>query len=159
MLVILIGVVYMSGAFDDWIGYYFVRSAEETGREEIFPIALQRILDSPWIGVGMGDLGMQRAGRIGLTEPHNGLLHIALAAGIVPGICFLGYLARAIVGALRIMRSEYVGEAVLLPPLVVFALLEIMILDYSFMSPWVVVVCGLAARAGQADRYQRSMTA
>ena len=156
--VLLIYVVYMSGVFDDWIGFYFVRGAEETGREKLFPIALERILNAPWIGVGLGDIAiLTHGGRF--VNPHNGLLHIALGAGIVPLICFLGYLARAVIGTLRIMRRGYVGEVALLPPLVVFALVEIMILDYSFMSQWVVVVFGLAARAGQADSYQRSMIA
>ena len=155
--VLLIYVVYISGVFDDWIGYYFVRGAEETGREKLFTIALERILGAPWIGVGLGNITINHAGT--LVNPHNGLLHIALGAGIVPLICFLGYLARAVIGTLRIMRRGYVGEVALLPPLVVFALVEIMILDYSFMSQWVVVVLGLAARAGQDDSYQRSMIA
>ena len=156
-LVLSICVVYMSGVFDDWIGYYFVRGAEETGREKLYPIALERILNAPWIGVGLGDIAILIHGTF--VNPHNGLLHIALGAGIVPLICFLGYLAQAAIGALRIMRRGYVGEAALLPPLVVFALVEIMILDYSFMSQWVVIVLGLASRAGQADSYQRSMIA
>ncbi|MEO6112311.1 MAG: O-antigen ligase family protein, partial [Nitrospiraceae bacterium] len=142
-LVLSISGVYMSGVFDDWIGYYFVRGAEETGREKLYSIALERILNAPWIGVGLGNIAILRHGTF--VNPHNGLLHIALGAGIVPLICFLGYLAQAAIGALRIMRRGYVGEAALLPPLVVFALVEIMILDFSFMSPWVVVVLGLAA--------------
>ena len=159
-LVLLICVMNMSGVFDQWIGYYILRGAEETGRDQLFHTALERLRYSPWIGVGLGDVGIRyHVSDMELTNPHNGLLHIALGAGIVPGICFLGYLARAVIGALRMMWRGYVREAALLPPLVVFALVEIMILDYSFMSPWVVVVCGLAAGASKDYGNQRLMSA
>jgi O-antigen ligase len=156
-LVLLMFVVYISGVFDDWIGYYFVRAEEQTGREKLYPIALQRILDSPWIGVGLGNITIQRQAGYEAANPHNGLLHIALGGGIAPLTCFLGYLAQAVFGALRITRGEYVGEAAILPPLVVFALVEIMLLDFSFMSPWVVVVFGLAASASQAEGRRSSI--
>jgi len=77
--------------------------------------------------------------------PHNAFLYIGLAAGIIPMICFLGYLVRAGAGISYIMRKAYVGDATLLPALVVFAMLESMILDAAFMSPWAVVVFGLTA--------------
>ena len=77
--------------------------------------------------------------------PHNALLYIGLAAGIIPVICFSGYLAKAVSGALHIMRRVRAGEATLVPPLVAFALIELMNLDFAFMSAWAVVVFALAA--------------
>lgn len=146
MLAVLISLVYVSGVFDTEIDYYTARGAEESGRGKLWPRAIDRILDSPWIGVGLGDIRiLTNDGRF--VPPHNGLFHIALGGGIVPLICFLGYIARVVIGALRIMQRGYVGETAILPPLVVFGLLEIMMLDLVFMSSWVVVVFGMAASA------------
>jgi len=153
--VLLIGLIYVSGIFDTEIGYYLARGAEKTGRETLFSRGLERVIDSPWIGVGLGEIAMysQRGNRY--FNPHNGLLHIALGGGIGPLICYLGYLIRVIGGAFQIMRRVHVGEAALLPPLVAYALFEIMMLDVVFMSPWTVVVFGLVASAYQAGGLQR----
>lgn len=159
MFVFLISLVLASGVFDDEVGYYTSRGAEKTGRESLFAVAIERVFNSPWIGDGLGEIQIHRGTSKRPMNPHNGLLHIALGAGIVPAICFLGHLVRAAIGSLHIMRRIHVGEAVLLPPLVTFALFEVMILDYTFMSPWAVVVFGMAASACQADGPRRSATA
>ena len=150
-LVLLIILVYASGAFDEEIGYYVARGAENSGRDRLWPAALERILDSPWIGVGLGDIRL-KYGPTKYVMPHNGLLHIALGTGIVSLICFLGYLFRAGRGAFHIFRTDHMGKAALLPPLVVYAFMEIMVLDATFMSPWTVVVLGLAARHSDVQR-------
>ncbi|HMS83341.1 MAG TPA: O-antigen ligase family protein [Nitrospira sp.] len=145
-LVLLMSLIYVSGLFDAEISNYVARGAEESGREILWPIALERISNSPWIGVGLDDIAIKyRQNRY--VIPHNGLLHIALGAGIVPLICFLGYLARVVIGTVQLMKRVQIGEAVLLPPLIAFALFEMMVLDFAFMSPWVVVVFGKAAGA------------
>jgi len=159
LLVLLISLIYVSGVFDDEINYYTNRGAEKTGRETLFTVAIERIIDSPWIGVGLGEIQIYRGAGKQLKNPHNGLLHITLGAGIIPLICFLGYLARVAIGSLRIMERVQAGEAALVPPLVAFALFEIMILDYTFMSPWTVVIFALAAGAIQAEGRRRSITA
>jgi hypothetical protein len=143
-LVLVIWLVYESGVFQQAIDSYIVRGTEESGREKVMPLALQRLLDSPWTGVGLEAIFTPVGGGKAIT-PHNGLLYLGLAAGIIPVICFLGYLAGAVSGALRIMRRAHAGEATLLPPLMIFALIELMIVDTAFMSAWVVVVFGLAA--------------
>lgn len=155
LFTLLLTMVYASGMFDTEIDYYTARGAEKSGRDKLWPAAMERILDSPWVGVGLDNIRILQGTRY--VNPHNGPLHIALGAGIFPLICFLGYLARAGIGTLRIMRGFYTQEAALLPPLVVFALIEIMVLDATFMSPWTVVVLGLAARASQVHDGNRSM--
>ncbi len=147
-LVLLICLVHLSGVFADEFESYFVRGAEETGREVLWSVGMERFLDAPWIGYGLGDIRVMRNGR--LMNPHNGLLYIALGAGILPLVCFIGYLAQAGIGALRIMWIVNEGESALLPPLVVFALIEIMVLDHAFLSPWAVVILGMAAGADKA---------
>ena len=144
--VLVLCLVYASGVFDEELGQYASRGAEESGRGKLWPAAVERILDSPWVGFGLDDVRMRsRSGKA--INPHNPVLHIALGVGLVPVIYFLGYLVRVARGARSIMHKVQVGEAVLLPPLVAFGLFEIMSLDMAFMLPWVVVVFGLAAGA------------
>lgn len=145
-LSLLIGLVYMAGLFDEEIGYYTARGAEESGRGRLWPLALERILNSPFIGVGLGDIMLLKSSGKGFINPHNGLLHIALGGGIVPLIFFLAYLTRVVMGSLHIMRTVYTGESALLSPLVMYAMFEIMMLDMVFMSPWTVVVFALVVR-------------
>lgn len=142
-LVVLMWLVYISGVFQETIDAYFGRGSVESGREKLWPLALERLLNSLWTGVGLEDLPIPiRVGQA--MTPHNGLLYIGLAAGIIPLICFLGYLARAVSGSFRILRSVPAGEATLVAPLVTFALIEVMVLDTAFMSAWVVVALALA---------------
>jgi O-antigen ligase len=144
-LVFLMWMVYESGVFQQTIDSYFARGMEETGRGKVWPLALQRIFDSPWTGVGLDDIPTWASQNKPIT-PHNGLLYIALGGGILPLMFFLGYLFRAGTGAIQIMRGFHYGEeATLLPPLVMYALMETMVLDTAFMTVWPVVVFALAA--------------
>jgi hypothetical protein len=142
--VVVMWLIYESGVFQQTIDAYFVRGTVETGRGTVWPLAFQRVIDSLWTGVGMEAIATPRPIGKAIT-PHNAFLYLGLAGGIVPMICFLGYLFRAGSGALRIVRKVHVGEAAVLPPLVTFALTEIMTLDLAFMSAWVVVVFALAS--------------
>ena len=142
-LVLLMWLVYESGVFQQAVDSYTARGTVETGRGKVWPLALERLFDSPWTGVGLEAIYTSVAWRRAIT-PHNGLLYIGLAAGIIPVICFLGYLARAVRGALHILRRVHAGEPTLVPPLVTFALIELMSLDTAFMSAWVVTVFALA---------------
>lgn len=155
-LVFLISLVFMSGVFDEEIGYYAARGAEESGRETLWPAALERIVESPWVGLGLGDIRIYSGRRF--INPHNGLLHIALGGGIVPVVCFLAYLGRVGRGTLRILQTVHVGEAALLPPLITFGLFEIMMLDMVFMAPWTIVAFGLTAGAYRADDWAMQAT-
>lgn len=143
LLVLLMWGVYESGVFQPLIDQYVTRGAEKSGREKLWSMGLERLLDSPWIGVGLHDMKMPLSGHR-YVNPHNGLLHIALAAGILPLICYLVYLGKVVSGTRRIMRKADFGLTVLLPPLVTFGLLQIMVADYNFMSAWVAVMFALA---------------
>lgn len=157
-LVLLMSLVYVSGVFDEEIGYYTARGAEESGREKLWPRALERIIESPWVGVGLDNVRMSGS-RGRWINPHNGLLHIALGAGILPVIFFLSYLGRVVTGAVSLIGGVQAREALLLPPLVVFGLFETLVLDFTFMSSWTVIVFGLAAGAIQAGGQQTLKTA
>lgn len=155
LLVLLLWGVYESGVFQPLIDQFVTRGAEKSGREKLWAMGLERLLDSPWIGVGLHDMKMPLSGHR-YANPHNGLLHIALAAGILPLICYLVYLARVGAGTLRMIRRPKADQDVLLPPLVAFALLQIMVGDYNFMSAWVVVVFALAT-VRQSPKPQRQL--
>lgn len=147
--VLLLSLVYASGVFDEELGQYASRGAEESGRGRLWPAAVERILDSPWVGVGLDDIRIRsRSGKA--IPPHNPVLHIALGVGLIPVICFLGYLFRVALGFRSPMQRPQVGNGTLVPPLVAFGLFDMMTLDLAFMSPWVVVVFGLAAGATQS---------
>jgi len=152
--VIFVYIAFLLGVFDEWLDYYFIRGTEDSGRGRLWPAALERISNSPWVGFGMDHVAIHTAsGR--LVNPHNPLLHLMLAVGALPVICFLGYLRRAFAGAFRLMQNGQGEEATLLPPLVVFALLEVMNLDLAFMLPWAVVVFGLAAQVTHGVSHER----
>jgi hypothetical protein len=143
LFVLLIWGVYESGVFQEQINRYLERGTVESGRAVVWPLALERALDSLWTGVGFDALTLKTGWRR-YTTPHNALLYLVLGWGIVPMICFLGYLALAVTGAFHILRKNLVGEAALLPPLVIFAMLQLMIADTFFMLAWVAVVFALA---------------
>ena len=146
LFAVVVCLVYISGVFDEEISQYTSRGVEETGRGRLWPAALARILDSPWIGRGLGDTRIPPTWAKGLWHnPHNSFLYLALAAGVFPLICYLQYLARVAIGCLYLMQRVPVGEAALLPPLFVFALFEMVVDHYAFMSPWTIVVCCLTA--------------
>lgn len=142
--VLVLCLVYASGVFDEELGQYASRGIEESGRGRLWPAAVERIFNSPWVGVGLDDIRIRtRSGKE--MNPHNPVLHIALGAGLIPVICFLGYLVRVGFGVRGMMQRVQVGEASLLLPLVAFGMFELMMLDMAFMTPWVVVIFGLVA--------------
>lgn len=142
-VVLVFLVVYASGVFDELIDQFVTRGTVESGREKLWAQGIPRVLDSPWIGVSEDDVKMPLPNGL-YTTPHNGLLHIALSAGIGPLICYLIYLARVGAGTLRMMWKMNYAEDLVLPPLVVFGMFQMMVSDYAFMSAWDVVVFALA---------------
>jgi hypothetical protein len=147
-LMLIMWIVYESGVFQQSIDSYLMRGTEETGRGKLWPLALQRLLNSPWLGVGLEDIRMRTSQSIRFANtPHNALLYIGLAGGILPLICFFGYLIQAVVGAFSIMRrGDVVGGSAILPPLVGFALIQTMLADTFFITAWVVVVLGFSGK-------------
>ena len=136
-LVIVSWIVFESGLFDQVTDAFFERGMQETGRGIIWPLVFERFLDSPWEGVGLAHIHTP----LGLKAvyPHNGILYVALAAGIIPLAFFLAYLLRAAWMAFRTDANLF-PDARFLPPLLALTFAEIMVADESFMSPWIIVV-------------------
>jgi hypothetical protein len=132
-------IVYVTGIADSLIGKYLERGTVDTGRSYLWEVGFKRFLDSWWEGVGFSNYKVVRPLNVNPQGPHNGLLLIGLSSGVVPLAFFIGYLWYAARAALqsRKVKSVY---APFLFPLFLFGMLEAMILDWAFMSPWFMVV-------------------
>src|SRR5262249_13649683 len=98
LLIIVIGVVIESGLFDQVISHYTERGMEETGRERLWPEAIERIFASPlttFIGVGMSNVGSDVLHAGWATPPHNTFLFFALSSGIIPLVLLIIFWFRA----------------------------------------------------------------
>ncbi len=131
--------VFLTGLADNIIGSYFERGSVESGRSYLWRVGFARFLDAWWGGVGLSNSQIFQPGRIVGSGPHNTLLLIGLSSGVIPLILFIRYLVKVARGAFQ-SRRERSGYAPFLLPMFVFAMLEIMSLDWAFMSPWVMVV-------------------
>ena len=131
--------VYVSGIFDDLIGYYLHRGAEETGRSRLWAWAFDGILNSWGGGVGFSE-AMITDGITGKSYgPHNSFLFIALSSGILSLSFYVAYLGQVIRGGLRARLQNAVDSPFILP-LVSYSMLSLMVADEVFMSPWHMVV-------------------
>jgi O-antigen ligase len=151
ILTSVVGVLFISGLYDQSIQYYLERGEEETGRLLAWPMVIQRFFDSPLIGVGADNVEtyVSLSGK-GIT-PHNSFLFIGLASGIVPLFFFGAYWWRAALGSLRLI-SRRTASAQFYPPLLVYSFVIIMLSNEPFVSPWVVVVLAAPLAAAVIKR-------
>lgn len=154
LLFLLSWVISVLGVFNDLIGYYEVRGAEESGRGFLWPLALERILDSWPVGVGAANAVMPLPPSGYITGPHNGFLYIALASGMIPLAFFVAYWISAARSAVR-ASDDRLPDAAYYIPLFLYAFLTMMLVDTAFMSPWHIAVLCSAALAGTSLRMQR----
>lgn len=154
LLVIMSGVIYASGLFQQTASYYAARGLEETGRFLVWPLVIERFLDSPLIGVGASEVGTYVPEFRGPVTPHNSILFIALASGIIPLVFFVAYWCRA---AWRVLRSstKRVVDAPFQLPLFIYASLIIQAGNGSFMYPWVIAILCSTLSAGVSTRVRR----
>jgi O-antigen ligase len=135
--------ILVSGVFDELIGYYMHRGAEESGRSRLWAWAIAGIKESWGLGVGLSNAFFVFEGDKGAAGPHNSVLFIWLSSGFLPLACYIVYLVQAGKGGLRARKQQSFDSPYVLP-LVSFALLELMVLDAVFMSPWHMVVFSVA---------------
>jgi O-antigen ligase len=145
LVIIAAGVIYGSGLSDQVISHYAQRSMEETGREKLWPDAIERILASPLFGVGISNVGTDVLTSGYKTPPHNTFLYFALSSGVIP---FAFYVAFWLQAAWRsfsdIGGSEYNPFRV---PLLLYALVPFMVSDVS-TEPWALLALNVGAGAG-----------
>ena len=157
ILILVIGcwVVYSLGTFDRIADFYMARGTQETGRLVVWPLAFERFRSSPFIGVGASNISTYVWTSDHAIEPHNGLLHIALASGIGPLVFFVIYWVRASVGVLR-AHSHQVPDAPFFVPLLVYSFLVMWIGNATFMFSWMTVSLSVPM-AAVATRRRPSM--
>lgn len=138
LLVMLAGIAYGTGIFDQAISQYVLRGAQETGRGYVWPRVLESILDSPLTGVGASNALWFIPERNKYLTPHNGFLFIAATAGIIPLIFYTAYWIQAIWAAIKEQGGRSSTASFLLP-MVAFVFIISLSSNVIFMGPLVVV--------------------
>jgi O-antigen ligase len=160
LLIVFAGIIFMSGWFDRIVSGYEERGMEETGRFLLWPYVVERILASPFAGVGVSDIStyIPEAGQ-SITTPHNSFLFFALASGIMPFAFYLAFWIKIAWGSLfDVGRSEY---SPFRTPLFLYALVAFFLADVS-AEPWsilaLVVAAGPALSLGGERAFVRHKT-
>lgn len=141
LLPVLLFVVLCAGAlqttaFENAVSSYTARGLRDTGRLEVWPLAIERVVESPLLGVGASDSGTEVTGSQ-VISPHNGFLFLALASGIVPFVLFARYWWRAARTVWR-SRGRASGDMAYALPLFAYAFVSIQSGNLIFLAPWVV---------------------
>jgi O-antigen ligase len=143
LFVLLGGLVFESGLINHITSNYGERATEETGRFLLWPLIVNRISESPLVGVGVTQITTyipERGGSI--STPHNSFLFFALSSGFVPFAFFLGFWIRAVGTSVRDAgRSEYGPFRV---PLLLYALISFLVSDVS-AETWSVLALAVSA--------------
>lgn len=151
LLFVLSWGVYESGVFDQMVASYTDRATQETGRFLVWPLATERFLQAPFIGVGVSDMYIYVPAKNRMITPHNGFLYVALASGIVPLILLVCYWWRAARGAFH-AQGALTAEAPFCLPLLIYAFLITMEGNLPFMRPWAIVALSIAIAADNSYR-------
>lgn len=151
LLIILVWALYESGVFQQTTTFYAARATEETGRLSLWPLALERFLNSPLTGVGVSNFGTWVPSHERTITPHNGFLFFALASGILPLAFFVAYWVHAMWASLR-THAKQSTDTPFCMPLLIYAFLVMMSSNMSFASPWITVTLSTALVAGTPRR-------
>jgi O-antigen ligase len=155
LLCVLLGAIYESGVFDTAISNYSSRGMVETGRERLWPAAVERILSSPVVGVGISNVGLDVLGSGHTNPPHNSFLWFALASGFFP---FALYCAFWIQALKRSLHTQDVRDGPFRLPYLIFAFGAAMFGDSGFMSSWALLAFSVAAGSHISNQTRRLVT-
>lgn len=133
LLIVFTWIVFESGLFRQMTASYSARASEETGRFLVWPLALERFVDSPFVGVGASHVSTYVLERGREYTPHNSFIYLGLVSGILP----LGFFIAFCVSLARSRFSRFdLKDASFRKSLFIFALMVSVVGDLSFMSPW-----------------------
>ena len=143
VFILLVWLIFESGLINHLIYNYEARATEETGRFILWPYVIDRIWQSPLIGVGITRIStdIQETGGA-ISTPHNSFLFLALSSGIVPFAFFLAFWIRAVKGSLRDTNLSEYGP--FRAPLLLYALISVLLADIS-AELWSVVALAVVA--------------
>ena len=140
-------IVIQLGVFDEATHSYTMRGIEETGRLLVWPLLIERMLESPLVGVGASHTGEVVVQTGEFITPHNGFLLIGVASGIAPLMLFIAHWVRAAKHAWLANAGAW-PDAAFHGPLLAYTLLIVCAGNLDFMTPWAIVSLAipLAAR-------------
>jgi hypothetical protein len=153
-LLVVAWIAYASGMFDEIAVQYGARGTEETGRFLVWPIAIERWMAAPFIGVGAAHAITYVATVNTWITPHNGFILIGLVSGVLPFAFFILYWIQATRGALRSV-GEHRQDAPFHLPLLVYAFLASSLSAMTFMLPWVLLTLTSAIGGATVARASR----
>jgi O-antigen ligase len=146
-LIVVAWFAYALGVFESSATRFAQRGFEESGRLLVWPLAINRFLESPLTGVGTGNVGtwVPQAGMH--VTPHNAFIFIALASGIVPLLFFFIYWVQLFATAFR-HPHDSPGEASFHSTLLVYSFLIALNLNGVFQVPWLLVALAAVRARG-----------
>ena len=145
LLIILTGVLSVSGLFDQAVSHYSQRGMEETGRETLWPEAIERISTSPLLGVGLANTGN--------PGPHNSFLFFALSSGVVPLAFYTAFWIQ--VAWRSAVHAKGREDQSFRIPYLIFVFITAMLTDTGFMSYFGFFAFSLGARSAIMYRYRK----
>jgi len=157
-LIVLAWIAYGLGLFDRSTAMYAQRGLEETGRLLVWPLAINRFLESPLAGVGIARVKTVLPVVGVAVSPHNGFIFIALASGVVPLLFFIAYWIRLLAATFKVgVRSH--EDASFHAPLLLYSFLIVMNLNEAFMAPWMMATSAAVTSAGFLVNAKRAVAA
>ena len=136
------GTMYNFGVFDRIISDYSTRGMEDTGRLSVWPLALERFLNSPLLGVGMSNVATYVPFKQKRYIPHNSFLFVALASGVLPLAFFVAWWIRTAHNAFWSGEQSAAGAFRL--PFLVYTFVNTWVGDFTFMAPWGILTFAIA---------------
>lgn len=145
LLVLFAAVLVNLGLVGQIATLYEERGLEETGRLLLWPHVVDRILTSPVVGVGAGNIATYIPEiSTYISTPHNSFLFFGLAAGVVPLALWTLFWLRTTLSA--ISCAEHSRYRTLQLPFLVYVLITYMTGDIN-MDPWVLLSIAVAAHS------------
>jgi O-antigen ligase len=132
--IILCGIMSTFGVFDSMISHYTKRGTEESGRGLVWPVAIERFLSSPLLGVGASRLSTYVPKTRQSMTTHNSFIYVALTSGVLPFALFVAMWIRAAQNVFSYGARGADGPFRL--PLLGFAFVMALVGDLTFMAPW-----------------------
>jgi O-antigen ligase len=155
-LVVAGWVTFALGLFDQTVARYAQRGFEDTGRLEVWPLAIARFFEMPLTGVGVNYVStfLPRSGSY--VTPHNAPIFIALSSGLVPLLLFALYGVQLLVSTARASQAVN-ADAPFHRALLLYAFLISMTLNMAFMLAWMMVIFASVTASGLLATARRSL--
>jgi O-antigen ligase len=115
---------------------------EQSGRERLWPAAVERIFTAPLVGVGISDATMDIMPPK-RSPPHNSFLYFALASGVIPLALWVAFWIQALRRSLAASETE--EAAAFRIPFLLYTFTIVMLGDLGFTSPWALIALSAVA--------------